>query len=144
MKTLQTLTFAIALLTLFASCQSTSAQMQGLSNIETRKEIMNAIASDSIMSQEMIGVMMNSKNGMMMQEHQMMIMGNHSSMMNILKDNPGMIQNMMSDMMETARGDTSMMSGMINSMIGNKQMMDMMKNRTGTKMMNNMGGMGNK
>ena len=34
---------------------------------EKRKEIMNAIASDSMMSQEMIGVMMNSKNGMMMQ-----------------------------------------------------------------------------
>jgi len=65
MKTLQTLILAIALLTLFASCQSTSAQMQGLSNKETRKEIMNAIANDSIISQEMIGVMMNGKNGMM-------------------------------------------------------------------------------
>jgi len=75
MKILHTLTLAIALLILFASCQSTSAQMQGISNKETRKEIMNAITNDSIMSQEMIGVMMNSKNGMMMmQEHQMMIM----------------------------------------------------------------------
>ncbi len=95
MKTLQTLTLAIALLTLFASCQSTSAQMQGLSNNETRKEIMNAIANDSIMSQEIIGAMMNSQNGMMMmQENQMRIMGNHSSMMNMLKDNPRMMQNM--------------------------------------------------
>jgi len=34
-------------------------------------------------------------------------------MMNILKDNPRMTQNMMSAMMETAKGDTSMMSGMI-------------------------------
>lgn len=143
MKILQTLALAISLLALFESCQSTSAQTKDLSNQETRKEIMNAIANDSSMCQEMVGTMMNSKNGMMMQGHQMM-MGNQSSMMNMLKDNPGMMQNMMSAMMETAKGDTSMMSGMINSMMGNKQMMDMMQNRTGTKMMNNMRGMGNK
>ncbi|MEO7490795.1 MAG: hypothetical protein ABIU77_27005 [Ferruginibacter sp.] len=59
--------------------------MQDLSNSETRKEIMNTIANDSMMSQEMIGTMMNSQNGiMMMQEHQMMMMENHSSMMNML------------------------------------------------------------
>jgi len=34
----------------------------------------------------------------------MMIMGNHSSMMNMLKDNPGMMQNMMSVMMENYDG----------------------------------------
>ena len=73
MKTLQIVAVAIGFLTLFASCQSTSAQMKDLSNKETRNEIMNAIANDSIMSQEMIRAMMNSKNGMtMMQEHQMM------------------------------------------------------------------------
>ena len=120
MKTLQTSVLAITLLILYASCQSTSGQTQYLSNNETRKEIMNTIANDSMMSQEMIGTMMNSKNGiMMMQEHQMM-MGNHSSMMNMLKDNPRMMQNMMSAMMETAKGDTSMMSGMIRTMMGNQ------------------------
>lgn len=139
MKTLQTMTLAIVLITLFASCQSTSAQMQDLSNKETRMKIMNAIANDSTMSQEMIGAMMNNKNGrMMMQEHQMKNMQNHSSMMNMLKNNPGMMQSMMSAMMETAKGDTSMMSGMIRTMMGNRQMMDMMQNRTGNKMMNNM------
>lgn len=85
MKTLLIMVLAIALLTLLASCQSTSARMQDLSNSETRKEIMNTIANDSMMSQEMIGTMMNSQNGiMMMQEHQMMMMENHSSMMNML------------------------------------------------------------
>ncbi len=75
---------------------------------------MNAIANDRTMSQEMIGVTMNSKNGMMMmQEHQTRSTGNHSSMMNVLKNNPGMMQNMMSAMMETAKGDASMMPGMI-------------------------------
>src|SRR5665213_127530 len=139
MKTIQTLTLAVALLTLFASCQSTSGQTQDLSNKETRMKIMNTIANDSLMSQEMIGTMMNSKNGgMMMQKNQMMDFGNSSSMMNMLKNNPGMMQNMMSAMMETAKGDTSMMSGMIRTMMGNQQMMDMMQNRTGNKMMNNM------
>jgi len=146
MKTILTLTLAVTLLTLFASCQSTSAQMQGLSNKKTRMKTMNAIANDSTMSQEMIGAMMNSKNGrMMMQEHQMTSMGNRSSMMNMLKDNPGMMQNMMSAMMETAKGDTSMMSRMIRTMMGNQQMMGMMQNMTGNNMMNgmNMGGMNN-
>ena len=77
-----------------------------------------------------------------MQEHQMMIMGNHSSMMNMLKDNPGMMQNMMSVMMETAKGDTSMMSGMIKTMMGNQQMMDMMHKMTDKNMMNGMNSMG--
>ncbi len=140
MKIVQTLMLAIALLTLFASCQSTSTQLKDLSNTETRKQIMQAIANDSSMSQEMIGAMMNSKNSMMMQEHQMM-MGNESSMMKTLKNNPGMMQNMMSAMMHTAKGDTSMMSGMIRTMMGNQQMMGMMQNMTGNKMMNNMGGM---
>lgn len=58
MKTLQTLALAISLLTLFASCQSTSAQLKDLSNMETRREIMNAIANDSTMSQEMINAIM--------------------------------------------------------------------------------------
>jgi hypothetical protein len=141
------MTLAIALLTLFASCQSTSAQVEGLSNKETRNEIMGAIANDSTMSNEMIGAMMKSKNGtMMMQNQQMMILQNHNAMINMLKANPGMMQGMLSAMMETANGDTSMMSGMIKIMTGNPQMMEMMQNTMGNNRMNgmkHMGGMGN-
>lgn len=144
MKHLQTVLIAIGFLILFASCQSTSAQKADLSNKEKRREMMNTIANDSMMSQEMIGAMMNSKNGMMMQQHQTMMMGNHNGMMNLLKDNPGMMQNMMSAMMQTAKGDTNMMSGMIKTMMGNQQMMEMMQHMTGGKMMNNMGGMDHK
>ncbi|MBK5273296.1 MAG: hypothetical protein JJE22_20015 [Bacteroidia bacterium] len=139
MKTLQTSVLAITLLILFSSCQN-----HDLSNQETRKGIMNTIANDSIMSQEMLGAMMTNNNGMkMIQEHQM-IMGNHVSMVNMLKNNPGMMVSMMSAMMETAKGDSSMMSGMIRTMMENPQMMGMMQNMTGNKMMNNMGGMDNK
>lgn len=139
MKTLQTMTLAIALLTLFASCQSTSAQVEGLSNKETRNEIMGAIANDSTMSKEMIGAMMKSKNGtMMMQNQQMMMMENNGSMMNMMKANPGMVQGMFSSMMETARGDSSMMSGMVEMMKANPQMMQMMQNKAGNGMMNGM------
>ncbi len=144
MKLLQTLAVAIGLVILFASCQSTSGQTQGLSNKETRKEIMNTIANDSMMSHEMMGAMLNGKNGMMMREHQMVIMGNHNDMANMLKDNTGMMQNMMSAMMETAKGDTSMMSGMIKTMMGNQQMLNMMQKMTGNNRMNwmhTMGGM---
>ena len=137
MKNLQIAIWVLAISTLFAACQSTSAQTSALSNAQTRNEIMQAIANDSTMSNEMIGTMMNSKNGMMMmQQHQMMTMGNQSSMMNMLKNNPGMMQGMLSGMMETANGDSSLMSGMYNIMKDNPQMMQMMHNNTGNGMMN--------
>jgi hypothetical protein len=144
MKTLQTLTLVIALVTLFVSCQSLSGQNQELANKDKRNEIMQAIASDSAMSLEMIGVMMNNPNGIsMMQGHQMM-MGNYGSIMSELKRNPGVMQNMIAAMMETAKGDTIMMSGMINTMMGNQQMMGMMQQITDARPMNNMNGMGRK
>ena len=144
MKTLHTIAVAAVLLTLCVSCQSTTGQTQDLSNKETRKEMMNPIAGDSTMSKEMIGAMMNSKNGMMMVQEHSMMKGDYSSMMHTLKGNPGMMQKMMSAMMETAKGDTTMMSGMIKTMMSNQQMMGMMQNMTGNNMMNNMGLMDSK
>ena len=139
MKTLQTMALAITLFALFASCQSTSGQVKDLSNAQTRSEIINTIANDSMMSIEMIGAMMKSKNGtMMMQNHQMMTMRNQSEMMNMLKNNPRMMRGMFSAMMETARGDSSMMSGMVDMMKSNPQMMQMMQNKSGNNMMNGM------
>jgi len=66
MKIIQTTIWVLALLTLFTSCQSTSSKKINLSNKDTRIEIMNAIAYDSIMSQEMIDAMMNNKNSIKM------------------------------------------------------------------------------
>lgn len=134
MKTLQKITLAIALITLFASCQSTK---QILSKSDSRTEIITTIANDPDMSKEMMGAIMNSKSGKMMMEgndKMKMMMENHGMMMKMMKDNPGMMQNMMSNMMEAAKSDTSMMSSMCKSMMGNQQMMDMMQKMKGKNM----------
>ena len=120
MRSLQKVISTIALITLFASCQSSTDVTQTLSKPDTRKEIMNKIADDSTMSNEMMVAMMNSNNGKMM-------MGNHQMMMKMMKDDPVGMQSMMTDMMEACKNDTTMMSGMCKTMMGNKQMMDMMQ-----------------
>lgn len=127
MKILQKITLAIALITLFASCQSAK---QILSKSDSRNEIITAIANDPDMSKAMMEAMMNSKNGkMMMQENEKMkmMMDNHGMMMKMMKDNPGMMINMT----EAAKSDTSMMSSMCKSMMGNQQMMNMMQKMKG-------------
>ena len=147
MKTLQKITLLIALITLFASCQSGTDVNQTLSKPDTRKEIMDKIAGDSTMSKEMMTAMMNSNNGkMMMGDGKMpMMMENHEAMMKMMKDNPAMMQNMMTGMMEACKTDTAMMSGMCKKMMENPQMMDMMQKMKGEKMdMNKMKGMDNK
>lgn len=139
------LAFTGVSLLLFASCQSSTIQKQGLDNVHSRIEIMNTIANDSIMSKEMIGILMNRTNGlMMMQNQQKMILENHGSMMNLLKENPAIIQNMLSDMIEMANGDTTILSDIFITMMGNPQMRDMMRNMNGYNRMNkrNMGSMG--
>ena len=63
----------IALITFFASCQSGTDVNQKLSKTETGMEMMNKITNNSTMSKEMMGAMM--------------------------KDNPGMMNTMMGNMM---------------------------------------------
>jgi hypothetical protein len=131
MKQVQKLLFAIGLTVLFGSCQTGTDAKKILSNTDTRKDIMNTIANDSSMHEEMMAAMMNGKNGMMM--------GDHASMMKMMKDNPGMMTGMMNDMMEMCKNDTAMMGGMCKTMMANPQMMDMMKKMKGGNMdMNNM------
>ena len=128
MKAVKKLAVLIILITLIASCQSATDTKQILSKSETRNEIMDKIANDSSMSREMMRAMMASHTGMaMMQDHQKMMMGNHETMMKMMKDNPGILEGMMTNMMEACGNDTVMMSGMCKAMIGNKQMMDMMQ-----------------
>jgi hypothetical protein len=72
----------------------------------------------------------------------MMMMENHGTRIQMMKDNPGMMQSMMSDMMEACKSDTSMMSSMCKTMMGNQQMKDMMqKKMDGNKDMKKMEGM---
>ena len=139
MKTLQKITLVIALMALFASCQSSTDVNKIFSNPDTKKAIIDKIANDSNLSTEMIETMMNSNNGKMMmlgndKMTMMMMMENHGKMMKMMKDDPGMMKSMMSDMMETCKSDTAMMSSMCKNMMESPQMMDMMHKNMGRKM----------
>ena len=140
MKTLQKITFAVVLFTLFPSCQSGTDVTQVLSKPESRKEIMDSIANNSAMSQEMMETIWNSKNGRAMMQGNGKMMGrfmeNHKGMMNVIRNNPAMMQNLMSDMMDAAKNDSSMISSMSNTIMRNHQMMDMLKSMQGSN--NNM------
>src|SRR5665647_1514874 len=130
MKTLQKITLAIALVAIFASCQSSTDVNKILSNQDTKKAIIDKIANDSNLSTEMMETMMNSNNGKMMMlgndKMTMMMMENHGKMMKMMKDDPGMMKSMMSGMMETCKSDTAMLSSMCKNMMESPQMMDMM------------------
>jgi hypothetical protein len=85
---------------------------------------------------------MNSENS------KMIMMEFHGSMMKMMKENPVMMQSMMSGMMETCKNDTAMMSSMCKNMMENPEMMEMMHKKMGGKMdvkgMKNMNGMDHK
>ncbi len=135
MKSLKIIALAIALITLFSSCQSGTDVKQILSNQDTRKDIMNSIAADHNMSVEMMAAMMNNEHGkMMMHEHGMMMMKDHSMMQNMMKSDPGMMKDMMNDMMESCKNDSTKMYEMCRTMMGNKPMMDMMNKMNGENM----------
>ncbi|MDX9946052.1 MAG: hypothetical protein RBS38_01720 [Bacteroidales bacterium] len=137
MKTLQKFILVSVLLTLslFVSGQTKPDIKQLLSDADARKEIMDFIANDSIMSKEMMETMMNNKNCMMMmqgnEKMKMMRMENHGAMMKMMKDNPGMMKSMMSDMMEVCKSDTSMMSLMRRTMMDDQHKQDMKQRKMG-------------
>lgn len=146
MKTLQKITLVVALITIFSSCQTGTDINQVLSKPETRKAIMDSIANNSSMSQEMLETMMNNKSGkMMIQGNEKMIgmmMENYGAMKKMLKENPTMMQSMMTEMIEASKGDSSVMSSMLKTMMGNEQMMGMIGNMMGgNKDMQKMDGM---
>jgi hypothetical protein len=64
--TIKKITLFIALVALFASCQSSTDVDKILLNQETKKAIIDKIANDSNLSKEMVETMMNSNNGKMM------------------------------------------------------------------------------
>ena len=119
----------------FTSCQSNTDVKKILAKQETRKEIMDSISSNSDMSVEMMTAMMSNHNSkMMMQGNEkmnMMMMEDHKSMMKMMKNNPAMMESMMTDMMETCKGDSSMMSGMCKTMMSDPKMMEMMNKMKG-------------
>lgn len=155
MKKLQKITLIIALVALFASCQTGTDVNKILSNQDTKKAIIDTIANDSNLSIEMMEAMMNNENSKMMMKGNdkmtMMMMEDHGTMMKMMKENPAMMQSMMTGMMETCKNDTAMMSSMCKNMMENPEMMEMMHKKMGGKMdmkgmkdMNKMEGMDHK
>jgi predicted metal-binding protein len=109
MKTLQKMLLIFGVIGLLYSCQSTN---KILSQSDKRADIMNAIANDESMSREMMGKLMESKTGNMMMEQK-------------VKE---MKKNMMSEMMNKAKSDTTMMCKMCKAKMENEKMnMDKMK-----------------
>jgi hypothetical protein len=95
---------------------------------------MKTIASDNTMSYEIMGALKNRKNGMkLMQQRAKMMMESQSSWMAMAKHNPAIMNNMMSNMRETAKIDTCIISGTIKAMKENQPMMRMMQKMTGSK-----------
>lgn len=125
MKKLHKYLLLIAILALFASCQSPK---QILSKADSRSKIMTDIASDHEMSKEMMTAIMQGDHGkMLMHERMKTMMDDKSMMMKMMKDDPEMKKRMMSGMMETVKADTSMMAGMCKAMMDNPEMMEMMQ-----------------
>ena len=152
MKTLKKITLIIAIVALFASCQTGTDVNKILYNQDTKMAIMDTIANDSKLSVEMMEVMMNNENGkmMMMGNEKMttMMMQNQGTMMKMMQNNPAMMQSMITGMFETCYRDSVMMSSMCSSIMNNPQMMDMIhKNMSGNMDMTgmkNMEGMNHK
>jgi hypothetical protein len=128
MKTLLKIALFIALVALIASCQSGTDVKKVLSNQETKTAIMETIAADSNLSKEMMEAMMKSENS------KMTMMEFHGSMMKMMKEDPAMMQSMMTSMMETCKNDTTMMSTMCKNIMKNPEMMEM-RHKMGMKNM---------
>lgn len=134
MRSSQKISLLIVLIIIFSSCQTGTLVNQSLSKMETRIEIMNRIADDSTMANEMIVIMRKSQNGnKMIQQHQSMMMRVNNSMTDMMKDNPVMMHSIMMNMMETYKHDTTIMHGMYKAMMENKEMMDTMQNMRNEK-----------
>ena len=141
MKIVQKIALFIALIALFASCQTGTDINKILSNQETKKAIMDTIANDNNLSVEMMETMMNFDNSKMMmmrnEKMAMMMMQNQGSMLKMMENNPDMMQSMMKGMIETCYRDSAMMDSMCSSILNSPQMMDMIhKNMSGNMGMN--------
>jgi hypothetical protein len=128
MKYLQKIIFAIVLIIMFSSCNSGNDAEQILSNPETKMQIMLTIADDSELMKEILNVMKKNPNSkLMLHDQAMFTMKDHNMMYNLMKEDPGMMDSMMTDMMKSCKNDSTMMASMCKSMMEDKQMMDMMK-----------------
>jgi hypothetical protein len=105
-------------MTLFVCCQPDAKQL--LSNREKRNAIMDTIANNGYMVNEMMTAMMQSPN------HKTLMVENHRAMMNMIKHDPIMLKDMMIDMRDACKSDSVMMYSMCKTMMNDPQMKEMM------------------
>ena len=138
MKAITILITILTILVLNVNGQNTDVKGL-LDNQKTRTEIFNAIASDHQLMMDFMQVAKENEHGAMMmsnaENHQkqkmeskkggMMEMNSEHQMMDMMKDNPEMMQKMMGNMMQMCEKDTAMLSKMGNMMSEHPEMMKM-------------------
>ena len=138
---MKSITILISMLTVLVfNVNGQNTDVKGLlDNQETRTEIFNAIASDHQLMMDFMKVAWENEHGAMMmrnaENHQMkkmeskqgdtMEMNSEHQMMDMMKDNPEMMQKMMGNMMQMCEKDTAMRSQMVNMMTEHPEMMKM-------------------
>src|SRR5665811_1370173 len=117
----------IATLLLTVSCKSTFNASKTLQNDENRKELYQNIISDSAKFSEFLEVAGSNKNAqmLMMRNHLKMMEG--GKMMEMMKDNPGMKNQMEKKMQEKMQENPEMMRNMMEKIQENPEMMKKMK-----------------
>ena len=124
MNYIKNLLCTLGFVSMFAACTNNPNVNQLLANKETRTAIIDTIANDDKMSREMMNAMMNSRDSM--QQH-------IGVMMEMMRDNPGMMNTMMSNLMEASKKDSNIMIHMYENMMSNQEMMGRMKQRMTVK-----------
>ena len=118
MKKVQNFAFALSFITLFVCCQTDAKHL--LSNRDTRNAIMDTIANNGHLMNEMMTAVMQSPN------HKTVMVENHRAMMNMIKNDPIMLKDMMIDMRDACKSDSLMMYSMCKTMMNDPQMKEMM------------------
>lgn len=120
MHSIKQLVGALCLVLLFAACTTGSTVNQLLSNNQTRAAIIDTIANDDKMSREMMTAMMNSRDSM--RQH----MG---VLLEMMRNNPGMMNTMMNNLMEASKTDSNIMIRLYENLLDDQIMMERMRGR---------------
>ena len=105
MKLFQKIAIFIGLITLLSSYEETPTLgvREVLSKTDTRKEIMDSIAHDIVMSKEMINLLMKRPNS------KPITIWNHKAIMKMVQDYPTLMNETMHQMIEKCKDDITMM-----------------------------------
>jgi hypothetical protein len=150
---MKTLTIILSMLTLLTyNSFSQNVDAKGLlDKPETRTEIFNTIVGDHALFMEFTKVMKGNEHAMMMMQNETNKMGemkaktgmvemkgndqmmSHKNMMEMMKENPEMMQQMMGNMMKMCEKDSVMRCNMADMMAQHPEMMKTMKQKMNEK-----------